>query len=73
MTMWQFLRCLFDITADHRARDDDGYPRRALFRRPGMHQNIEEDDELTLTVEDQRFLRRLGIQTRSVECARSLD
>jgi len=37
-----------------------------LSRRPGMHQVIEEVNELALTREDEDFLRGLGISIRSV-------
>lgn len=69
MTIRHFLCYFSSIKPAYRSGVDDD-PLRTVYRRPGMHQAIGEPDELALTLEDQEFLRRLGIRTSSSEYAR---
>lgn len=62
MTIWQLLHPFPSVKPGHRLLVD-GDPVRTLSPRPGMHQVIEEPDELVPTREDREFLLQLGICT----------
>jgi len=60
MTIRQFLHYFVSPKSDYREPPEDD-PIPAVFLSPGMHQIIDEPDELALTPEDKQFLRHLGI------------
>jgi len=61
MTIRQILRYFAIDETEHRVLVDDAAPLLAVCRSPGMHQVFDEPDELALTPEDRKFLRKLGI------------
>ncbi len=63
MPIRRFLHDFSDQKFEDRRMRDSTFEL-AVSRRPGMHQLIEDPDELALTGEDEDFLRGMGICTR---------
>jgi hypothetical protein len=61
MTIRQILRYFAVGETERRVLVDDAAPLLAVYRSPGMHQVFDEPDEIALTVEDRKFLHKLGV------------
>lgn len=66
MTIRQLLQ-YFSLDTSEVTRKPGKVSEPTVFCRPGMHQVIEEPDEIVFTRGDQEFLRQLGISVHSDE------
>ena len=61
MTIRQILRYFAIGETERRVLVDHAAPMLEVYCSPGMHQVLDDPDELALTPEDREFLRKLGI------------